>query len=371
MEIKNNDPGPKDRVENKQTPSSVNPPRTDEGDVPNFWFPFERAHNRIQEGGWARQVTVSDLPISTTIAGVNMRLNKGAIRELHWHSANEWAYMLYGNARITCFDQEGREFVDDVKEGDLWFFPSGYPHSIQGTGENGCEFLLVFDDGHFSENETFLITDWMQHTPEHILSKNLGLSLSLVKELPQHELYIFPGKVTKTLEEDKKTTDAIKNPMPHPLTYSPSKQQPNLSNDHGNVKIVDSKVFSASTAISAAIVTVKPGGMREMHWHPNADEWLYFISGQGTASVFMGVHRARTMDFKAGDVGYIPKNCGHYLINTGTEDVRYLEIFKSDHYAEVTLSEWLSHTPPELIQAHTNWPLNVVEGLSKKKHGFR
>ena len=65
-------------------------------------------------------------------AGVNMRLNRGGVRELHWHKAAEGAYMLYGNARITAIDAQGRNLVDDVGVGDLWYFPSGIPHSIRG-----------------------------------------------------------------------------------------------------------------------------------------------------------------------------------------------------------------------------------------------
>lgn len=51
--------------------------------------------------------------------------------------------------------------MDDLEAGDLWYFPAGHPHSLQGLGPNGTEFLLIFDDGHFSEESTFLLTDWM------------------------------------------------------------------------------------------------------------------------------------------------------------------------------------------------------------------
>jgi oxalate decarboxylase len=110
---------------------------------------------RLETGGWTRQVTSRELGVSKNIAGVNMRLNRGGVRELHWHKASEWAYMLYGNARITAVDAQGRNFVDDVGVGDLWFFPAGIPHSIQGLNPDGCEFLLVFDDGDFDEDNTF------------------------------------------------------------------------------------------------------------------------------------------------------------------------------------------------------------------------
>ena len=60
-----------------------------------------------------------------------MRLAAGAIRELHWHQAAEWAYVSYGTCRIAVIDPKGRAHFADVKEGDLWYFPAGFPHSLQ------------------------------------------------------------------------------------------------------------------------------------------------------------------------------------------------------------------------------------------------
>lgn len=348
------DPGPKNPEGSAQAPSSELPPSTDRGDVQNFWFPFSRAHKRIQVGGWARQVTVRDLPISTTIAGVNMRLIKDAIREMHWHQASEWAIMLYGNARITCIDPQNRTFVQDVKEGDLWFFPSGYPHSIQGLGPDGCEFLLVFDDGEFSEDETFLITDWMAHTPVEVLSKNFEWPKEAFKDIPQGERYIFPGHVTKTLSEDLKASLGPAGKVPEPFSYSLYSQKPDVTTKGGDARIVDSSKFLASKTIAAALVTVHPGGLRELHWHPNADEWTYIISGNARLSVFTGVGRARTMDFQPGDVGYIPRACGHYVENTGDTDLRFLEVFKSSYFSNISLASWMALTPPELVEEHTH-----------------
>jgi oxalate decarboxylase len=134
------------------------PPSTDHGSVDNFWFPFSASNKRVQDGGWSREVTKRELPIAKSLSGVNMRLTAGGVREMHWHLPAEWAFMLYGNARITGFDQDNRSFVADVSAGDLWNFPSGILHSIQGLGPDGCEFLLVFDDGAFSEFSTFLPT---------------------------------------------------------------------------------------------------------------------------------------------------------------------------------------------------------------------
>jgi oxalate decarboxylase len=108
------DPVPGNVIRERQNPDMLNPPATDSGTTPNLRFSFADAHVRQSSGGWTRQVTARELGISKTIAGVQMRLNAGGVRELHWHKQAEWAYMLYGSARITAIDADGRNFVDDV-----------------------------------------------------------------------------------------------------------------------------------------------------------------------------------------------------------------------------------------------------------------
>src|SRR5882757_6345643 len=132
------DPGPRNVARDRQNPDLLVPPSTDHGTLPNLRFSFADAHMRLESGGWTRQITVRELGISKNIAGVNMRLNAGGIRELHWHKAAEWAYMLYGTARITAIDAEGRNFVDDVGVGDLWYFPSGIPIPSRGSARTAA-----------------------------------------------------------------------------------------------------------------------------------------------------------------------------------------------------------------------------------------
>src|SRR3984893_9184743 len=194
-------PGPKNSVRASQNPDILSPPAADHGTLPNLRFSSNDINMRLESGGWTRQVTVRELGVSKNIAGVNMRLNSGGVRELRWHTAAEWPYMLYGTARITAVDAEGRNFVDDVGVGDLWYFPPGIPHSIQGLGPDGCEFLLVFDDGDFDEDDTFLITDWFKHVPNEVLAKNFGVSASFFGHTPDpSERYIFSAPVPGPLQ---------------------------------------------------------------------------------------------------------------------------------------------------------------------------
>ena len=349
------DPGPTNAPADAQNPDSAWPPSTDSKSlVPTFKYPFSLANKRTYEGGWSREVTVRELPVSESMAGVNMRLTAGGVRELHWHTAGEWAIMLYGTARITAIDADGKSFVADVKKNDLWYFPTGIPHSIQGLEPDGAEFMLVFDDGDFSETETVLLSDSMAHLPPEVLSKNFGVADLALKNLPKQELFIFQAAVPGPLEADQKAAAGALGKSLRDFAFRTMEMPPTKRTKGGEVRIVDSSTFKVATTVAMAMVTVHPGGLRELHWHPNADEWQYYISGKGRMTVVATGNRARTMDVQAGDVGYVEKTLLHYIENTGDTDLIFLEMFKSSFYQDVSLSEWLSHTPPELVMAHLN-----------------
>ena len=355
--------GPRNGAREAEDPFTVAPPKTDHGTMPNLKWSFADSHMRLEEGGWARQTTIRELPISKAMAGVNMRLKADAVREMHWHKEAEWSYMIKGRARITAVDAQGRTFADDVSEGDLWYFPSGIPHSIQGLasdGVDGCEFLLVFDDGAFSEDSTFLITDWLAHTPRDVLAKNFGIPESALDGVPEKELYIFPAPAPGPLAADRTGGGG---PVPESFSHRMLAQEP-IRTRGGAVRITDSSVFPASKTIAAALVELQPGGMRELHWHPNGDEWQYYLGGKGRMTVFGSESKARTFDYQAGDVGYVPFAMGHYIENTGTEPLTFLEMFRSPRYADVSLRQWMALTPHALVQAHTKIDRRLLDGLS-------
>ncbi|MBV8206497.1 MAG: cupin domain-containing protein [Acidobacteria bacterium] len=363
-------PGPENQLVRDANPNTFTPPPTDHGEVQAFWSSFSTAHRRIQEGGWTRQVTIEDFPISKEIAGVNMRLTAGGVRELHWHNAAEWAIMLRGAARITALDNDGRGFVKDLGENDLWFFPTGIPHSIQGLPPDGCEFLLVFDDGHFSEANTTQISDWTRHTPPDVLAKNWGVaeeSLASIYAGPAEGRFIFQAEPPPALSEDIAALNSAAGASKTDFSFLMSRMPATAKTRYGEVRVVDSANFAVSTTMAAAHVIVRPGGLRELHWHQNADEWQYYIQGKGRMTVFFNGGKARTADFNGGDVGYVPRTLGHYVENTGDTDLIFLEMFKSPRFSDLSLSEWVTNTPPELIRQHLGIPRTVLERIAPHK----
>lgn len=357
------DLGPRDIMRDRENPDMLVPPATDSGVVPNLKFSFSDTNMQLNHGGWSREITVRELPIATTLAGVNMRLTAGGVRELHWHQQAEWAYMLLGRARITSVDQAGRNFIADIGEGELWYFPPGIPHSIQGL-EDGCEFLLVFDDGNFSDLNTLSISDWFAHTPKEVLSANFGVPEEALADIPNKQVYIYQSEVPGPIEEVK-----VQSPygiVPLSFTHNLLAQQP-IRTPGGNVRIVDSTNFPISKTIAAALVEVEPGGMRELHWHPNNDEWQYYLAGQARMTVFIGDGTARTFDYRAGDVGYVPFATGHYIQNTGEESLWFLEMFKSDRFVDVSLNQWMALTPRGIVGSNLNVGPELLDALRKQK----
>ncbi len=357
--------GPRNLQREAQDPFTVCPPSTDSGTLPNLKWSFADSHVRIEDGGWARQTTVRELPISKAMAAVNMRLRSNVAREMHWHKEAEWSYMLKGRARVTVVDQFGRFFADDIGEGDIWYFPAGIPHSIQGleSDVDGCEFLLVFDDGSFSEDSTFLISDWLAHTPKDILAKNFNAPESAFADMPKPELYIFPAPAPGPLDADR-THGGVATAATY--THRMMAQDP-IRTRGGSVRIADSNVFKVSKTIAAALVELEPGGLRELHWHPNGDEWQYYIEGEGRMTVFASEGKARTFDYRAGDVGYVPFAMGHYIENTGSTPLRFLEMFRSPVFADISLNQWMRLTPQPLVSAHTGLDAETLARLSKEK----
>lgn len=357
------DTGPRDVMRDRENPDMLVPPVTDNGLIPNLKFSFSDTHMQLNHGGWSREITVRELPIATTLAGVNMRLTPGGVRELHWHQQAEWSFMISGSARITAVDQDGRNFIADVGVGDLWYFPPGIPHSIQGL-EEGCEFLLVFDDGNFSDLNTLTISDWFAHTPKEVLAANFGVPEKAFDHIPKEQVYIYQDRVPGPID-----TQRIESPygeIPLSFKHSLLSQEP-IRTPGGTVRIADSRNFPISKTIAAALVEIKPGAMRELHWHPNNDEWQYYLSGKGRMTVFAGNGAARTFNVRAGDVGYVPFAYGHYIQNTGDRSIWFLEMFRSDRFADVSLNQWMALTPHQLVESNLNVGPLLMDALRKQK----
>ena len=157
--------------------------------LPSFRYRLEQQPPRTGSGGLVRGASVRQFPVSQGIGGASMRLQPGCLRELHWHTtAAELGYVVSGSCRTTVLSPDGAA-TDTFGPGDVWYFPSGWGHSIQGTGPSECHFILMFDNGAFSEDHTLSISDWLAHTSPAVVSQSLGLGMEWAAKLPKGETY--------------------------------------------------------------------------------------------------------------------------------------------------------------------------------------
>lgn len=355
------DLGPRNKERDKQNPDIIVPPATDFGLVPNLRFSMADAHMTLKPGGWSREITQREISVDKTLAIVDMNLSPG-VREMHSHLQSEWGFVLQGGARVTAVDEMGRNFIADCKQGEGWIFPANIPHSIQGL-EDGCEFLMLFDKGSYSEDNTFSISELFSHIPRDVLSANFGCAEKEFDVIPEKEVYIVDGGDPGTIESQE-----VKSPygiVPNTFKHELINVKP-LPCDGGSIRILDHKNFPACTTIAAALVEVEPGAMREIHWHSNNDELQYYIQGEARMTVFKPGPKARTFNFRAGDVGYVPVGNFHYVQNVGKEKLIFLEIFKSDHFADISLSQWIAMTPREVVKSVLNLSDEFLNNVKKE-----
>jgi oxalate decarboxylase len=336
-------------------------------ELPTFRFALEKSEGKVIGGSSGKEATVKQLPISKGIAGVSMRLEPGAIRELHWHAtAAEWAFVIEGRCRTTVLDPNGASETNDFDPGDIWYFPRGHGHSIQCLGHEPCHFILVFDNGYFSEFGTFSVTDWLGHAPARLLSKNLGLPESALAQRPREEVYFARGPVPPEEIQPDHRLQMTSVPLSH--KYRMLAQAPHSIHTGGREWRIGQDRFPISKTVTGVILDLEPGGLRELHWHPNADEWQYVISGRARVTMFGSHGRFREEKLDTGDVGYIPAGYGHSIENDSNDNpARLLIAFNTGHYEAIDLSLWLSANPDYLLEANLKLPKDVIDRLPRQR----
>jgi oxalate decarboxylase len=337
--------------------------------IPPFKFNVESSSGRwVGEAGSAFEATMTEFPISEHIAGVSMRLKPGGIRELHWHAiAAEWAFVIEGKVMGTVISPNGEAATDIFMPGDLWYFPRGHGHAVQNVGTTDAHFVLGFDDGHFSEYGTFSITDWVARSSPEVVARNLGLPIDVVRKLPTKEVYIVPGKIPPQIPEAYLGDDVQENQNPHKfsLAKAPLEQYKDGWLRHATVK-----EFPINTTLTSVLQYINPGGIREMHWHPNADEWQYILEGRSRVTVFGAHGRTRSEECGVGDVVFIQQGFGHYVENIGNAPLKFFALFNSPVFEEISISGWLAGNPASLIADNFDLPKSEVAKLPKKALGF-
>jgi oxalate decarboxylase len=234
---------------------------------------------------------------------------------------------------------------------------------LETVGDKPCHFILVFDNGYFSEFGTFSVSDWIGHAPKRLLAKNFGVPASTFDSFPKSEVYFANGRIPPTTAAPP--LQGWKTP---PLThkYSLLSQKPFETFDGGLEWRVDGSHFPISTTMTGVILEMEAGALRELHWHPNASEWQYALKGKFSVTMFGAKGRWREETINTGDVAYIPQGYGHSIENIGDERASILIVFNSGHYQTIDLSQVLAGNPADVLATNFSQHASCFDKFPRK-----
>ena len=320
------------------------------GDAPAFSTTLDGSPIKATSGGWARDVTSRSLPIATGIAGAHLFLNAGGLREMHWHSSAEWAYVVAGQCQAAVLDPQGELEVVNYGPGDLWYFPEGHGHAIQALGTEPCHAILAFNDGLYGEHGTFGLTDVMSRLDRPLLAQHLGSSAGQFDRYPQGETYIMQSAVLPLDGPEAKAVQLLPDARSH--RYRMLAGKPLMASAAGQLHITAAEKFPVSSAMTGMLLRLAPGATQSAHWHPNANEWHYVVSGHTRVSLFGPDKRLAVAELGPGDCAYIPRACSHIVQNVGNGPCEVVGVLDSGEYQVASLTDWVAKVPARFLASN-------------------
>ena len=313
--------------------------------MPDFKYSLDGSVPKITSGGWAKESTLHQLPVSKGIAGVHMFLNPGASRELHWHAiAAEWAFVIDGRCQTMVLEPSGASEINNFEPGDLWYFAKGHGHSIQCIGDKPCHFILSFDNGAFSEHGTFSITDWIDVTPKEILAANFHLSKTRSTPSPRERPTSRRGrsfpfrKRSRRLGRGSRRTNS---------GCCEIQKQRAISKVALSASHVDE--FPASKSMSGGLMIINRASNAICIGTPMRTNGTTICAAKGKSRCSDRAAAARSSMWKPGDAVYIPAGFGHAIKNTGDDDLEIVQTWDNPKFEEIDLDQWVRSSPNYLL----------------------
>lgn len=315
-------------------------------------------------GGTLRELTAADFPSIPNMASSLVDLEPGGLRGLHWHNtAAEIGFVVKGEALLTVVDWNNNAEVTTLQAGDIYSVPVGLGHSLACLGSEPCRIVAVYDDGTTVESNAFNATDWIQAEPGNILSAILNLpgeqlqrSAAKVPLITKNSpLLVAP---TKTHGLATRSAQSFR----FPLT-----QMPPVTSSGGTFVQASRQDFPMSKTMIASLTVLNPRGIREPHWHPNADEWDFVISGRARITLFEGANKSGSIEVGPGDIGYLKRNAAHAVETIGDEPFRLFSVFNADTFQAIGMSGLLIGTPDVILVRSLGLSEAEVAKISKEK----
>lgn len=314
-------------------------------------------------GGWIKETTVADTPAIQDMAASYVSMEPGSLRGLHWHrAAAEFGYVISGACVLSVYDPFGNSGLQELRAGDVWSVPRGYGHSVWAYGAEGCVFTSVYDDGTSSEVNAFEVTDFLRTERAEIVEAVLGVPVAELGVAGERAPILRAGAVGDPALALTPRGEA--GPPPQPFGFSLMALPP-MRCPGGWFVQASKENFPMSRTLIGAITQLDPGGVREPHWHPNADEWDLVLAGRARVTLFEGGEAASAVELGVGDIGFLPRNGAHAVEALGDEPFLLLSVFNAPEFEAIGMSEILAGVSSEVLGRNLDADPAVIARLPR------
>lgn len=304
-------------------------------------------------GGSRLMVTGAICPALKHMALASLALKKGGVREPHWHpNADELLYCVQGNALITLFSPQNKHDTFTLHEGEVAFFPKGYLHAIQNLSPRESQFLLAYD--HPNPQDLDLTQSVASMSP-HVLGSTFSTSDATFKKLKPQDTFI------SRLSELKAPGGSI----PNSHKFDLERIDPQINTKGGCARIVNVKNFPRLKNLALFSLRIYKNGIREPHWHPNADELNYVIDGKARLTILSPDGKKDHFELRPGQGSIISAGYFHHIENVGPKELHMAVFFGNSEPDDIGLSGALSAYSNELLASIFSTDRKFFEKLQK------
>ncbi|MGB8643502.1 MAG: cupin domain-containing protein [Nitrososphaeraceae archaeon] len=315
-------------------------------------------------GGNRTIVDRDNFPLLKGMALYLLRLDKEGIREPHWHpNAEELSYCVRGKAIMTIFGPDASRDTFTIDRGEIVFVPRGYLHHIENIGTEVAKFVLAFSH---EKPEDLGISGSIGSMPSPILDLTFSQSSSFFSQFNRDS----PNDILIGSKQDfqfKKLTRGevirrIQNRHKFDLEGIP----PQIQTSGGTVSLGNANVFPILRGLACYSLSLRPGGIREPHWHPNAAELDYVVEGRAKMTILSPGGNVDSLEVRAGEIVFIPPAYLHYIENADAENVTHFVIFFGHERPEdIGISGALSAYSNEVLAGIFGTNPQIFESLTR------
>jgi oxalate decarboxylase len=324
---------------------------------------FNNTKADVFPGGTIKSLTVAETPSIPNMSTSLVEMKPGGLRGMHWHkTASEIGYVVSGDCILTVYDPNNHMESGPLNAGDIWFVPRGFSHSLWAAGNQGCTFCTVYDDGVTTEQNALHVTDLLRSGRPEITYSSLGIPAERILSASANLPILSAGRT----DPGSLSPHGFAGPAPESFRFKLT-QLPAIKMPGGTFVQASKSDFPMSLTMVGAITILDPDGIREPHWHPNADEWDLVLEGRALITIFDGSGPLKTVELGPNDIGFLPRNEAHAVETTGGKTFKLLSVFNANAFESIGISELLAGTPDSLIAQNFGLSPEKVAMLPKQE----